>query len=225
MLQPEVASEVYQGQFGTFTIDDRDRLGVIIYRGALMLSAVSFGAAVLLLFSNWGEIESGKREILDLISWLCIPFAIGLGIALAMIHIYLVFLHRTLQIFWAIGCVSAIGLAIQNPDPLVLTVYQYPLTLFGVGFIFAALTGIFFKEAFCFNRWETKILTLLVPTLLLGHLIHVIPATLEASLLATWALLFLIFAVRKSIQAIPPDIGDKSVFEHLHQRSHLKNGN
>jgi uncharacterized integral membrane protein len=84
-----------------------------------------------------------------------------------------------------------------------------------VGFTFAALTGIFFKEAFCFNRFETKILTLLVPGLLLGHLMQLLSPTTEAILLAVWAGLFLVFAVRKAIQNIPPDIGDKSVFAYL----------
>jgi uncharacterized integral membrane protein len=37
-------------------------------------------------------------------------------------------------------------------------------------------------------------------------------------LLALWALLFLVFAVRKVIQPIPPDIGDKSVFAYLEQQ-------
>ncbi|MEM1369784.1 MAG: DUF2301 domain-containing membrane protein, partial [Cyanobacteria bacterium P01_H01_bin.15] len=83
------------------------------------------------------------------------------------------------------------------------------------GFLFAALTGIFFKEAFCFNRLETKLLTPLVPALLLGHLFGVLPPTVEKSLLAIWAVLFVVFALRKAFQAIPPDIGDKSVFEYL----------
>jgi len=37
----------------------------------------------------------------------------------------------------------------------------------------------------------------------------------EQFLLALWAVLFIIFAVRKFFQAIPQDIGDKSVFEYL----------
>jgi uncharacterized integral membrane protein len=41
----------------------------------------------------------------------------------------------------------------------------------------------------------------------------------ERGLLAAWAVLFLVFAVRKLIQAIPPDIGDKSVFAYLQARS------
>ncbi|MEM8810177.1 MAG: DUF2301 domain-containing membrane protein, partial [Cyanobacteria bacterium P01_G01_bin.38] len=83
---------------------------------------------------------------------------------------------------------------------------------------FAALTGIFFKEAFCFNRFETKFLTPIVPLLLLGHLSAILPVTVERGLLATWAGLFVIFALRKVIQAIPPDIGDKSVFDYLAQQ-------
>jgi uncharacterized integral membrane protein len=203
-----IESEVYQGQFGTFTITDRDRQSVIIYRSALMVSAVSFAIgtiAVLLQSSN----------VLDFITFLYITFSIGLGIALATIHIYMAVLHRALQAFWAIGSVSALGCSVYYHQPIGSIVYQHPITILGIGFTFAALTGIFFKEAFCFNRFETKILTFLVPILLLGHLTNLLPQPVEASLLAIWAGLFLVFAIRKAIQAIPPDLGDKSVFEYL----------
>jgi uncharacterized integral membrane protein len=203
-----IESEVYQGQFGTFTVTDRDRQSVVIYRSALMVAAVSFGIgtiAALLQSSN----------VLDLITLLYITFSIGLGIALATIHIYMAVLHRALQAFWVIGSVSAIGCSIYYQQPIGSIVYQHPITILGIGFTFAALTGIFFKEAFCFNRFETKILTFLVPVLLLGHLTNLLPQTVEASLLAIWAGLFLVFAIRKAIQAIPPDLGDKSVFEYL----------
>jgi uncharacterized integral membrane protein len=102
---------------------------------------------------------------------------------------------------------------------------KLPLSIFhndilGIGFTFAALTGIFFKEGFCFHRLETKILTPLVPLLLLGHLTGILSTPAEPILLATWAIFFLIFAVRKIIQPIPPDIGDKSVFDYL-KNQHL----
>jgi uncharacterized integral membrane protein len=203
-----IESEVYQGQFGTFTVTDQDRQSVVVYRSALMVAAVSFGIgtiAALLQLSN----------VLDLITFLYITFSIGLGIALATIHIYMAVLHRALQVFWAIGSISAIGCSIYYQQPIGSIVYQHPITILGIGFTFAALTGIFFKEAFCFNRFETKILTFLVPALLLGHLANLIPQNVEASLLAIWAGLFLVFAIRKAIQAIPPDLGDKSVFEYL----------
>ena len=124
-----------------------------------------------------------------------------------------------MQIFWAIGAVAALVLAIQNQEPFALTVYNNPVSILGVGFTFAALTGIYFKEAFCFDRLETKFLTPLVPCLLLGHLVGILPVNLERSLLIAWAVLFLIFGVRKLVQAIPPDIGDKSVFEYLQKKA------
>jgi uncharacterized integral membrane protein len=120
--------------------------------------------------------------------------------------------------FWVIGAVSAAVLALQSSEPLALTVYNYPVTLFGIGFTFVSLTGIYFKEGFCFHRLETKILTPLVPILLLGHLAGVLPVSVEQKLLGVWAVLFIVFALRKTVQEIPDDIGDKSVFAYLKQQ-------
>jgi uncharacterized integral membrane protein len=214
-IESDIATEIYQGQFGTFTITDRDRQSVIIYRSALMVAAISLAIGTIAVLSQWGSSESNNANLLTAITLLYIIFSVALGIALATIHIYMAALHRALQVFWAIGCASAIGFSLYYQQPIGSIVYEQPLTILGVGFTFAALTGIFFKEAFCFNRLETKILTFLVPVLLLGHLINILPQSIEAILLAIWAVLFSIFAIRKAIQAIPPDIGDKSVFEYL----------
>ncbi|MDJ0691129.1 MAG: DUF2301 domain-containing membrane protein [Xenococcaceae cyanobacterium MO_188.B32] len=202
---------VYQGQFGEYTIDKSDRLGVKIYRGGLVLAAASFAIAGNLLFAK-GE------AALPFITPLFALFSLGLGISLLTIHIYLIPLHRTLQVFWGIGTVSAIVLSLQTNEPLALYVYEHPLTLLGVGFTFAALTGIYFKEAFCFNRLETKFLTPLVPLLLLGHMMGILTVDVEQVFLALWTILFTIFAVRKLIQPLDPDIGDKSVFDYLKQQ-------
>jgi uncharacterized integral membrane protein len=145
-------------------------------------------------------------------------FSLALGVSLVTIHIYLAALHRTLQLFWVIGSIAAIVLALSSNESLALSVYNHPMTLFGVGFTFAALTGIYFKEAFCFNRLETKFLTPLVPMLLLGHLTGLLPMIGEQLLLGIWAILFVVFALRKVMQPIPPDIGDKSVFTYLKEQ-------
>ncbi len=200
--------ETYQGQFGEFTITKDDRLGVIIYRTGLMIAALCFGlGTALVLFS--------ENLNLQIITGLYAGFSVALGISLLSIHIYMVELHRALQVFWAIGSISAIIFAFSYNGALAETVYNYPLTILGVGFTFAALTGIFFKEAFCFNRLETKLLTPIVPLLLLGHMTGILPIEVEKVLLALWGVFFMIFAIRKAVQAIPPDIGDKSVFEYL----------
>jgi uncharacterized integral membrane protein len=161
------------------------------------------------------RVGAGQPWLGPVLSLLYSGFALGLGVSLWLIHIYMKPLHRALQVFWGVGVVASLAIAHGFPEPFVQSVYERPWTILGVGFLFAALTGVFFKEAFCFNRLETKLLTPLVPTLLLGHWLGWLPMTVEQGLLGLWALLFGVFAVRKVIQPIPPDIGDKSVFEYL----------
>lgn len=198
----------YQGQFGEYTITKDDRLEVIIYRGGLVLAAVSFAIASNLFFAR-------GSMALPAITPLFALFSLGLGISLVYIHIYLKPLHRVLQAFWVIGTIATVAIASQINEPLALYIYDHPLTLFGTGFTFAALTGIFFKEAFCFNRMETKILTPIIPLLLLGHMAGVVPVAMEQVLLGIWSIGFSVFAIRKMTQEIDPDIGDKSVFVYL----------
>ncbi|MBC6418777.1 MAG: DUF2301 domain-containing membrane protein [Prochloron sp. SP5CPC1] len=205
----QTQSSVYQGQFGEFTVTEDDRKSVIIYRGGLITAALSFAFGTCLL------LEWGATAVLTPLFAL---FSLGLGVSLLTIHIYLAPLHRLLQGFWLIGTVASGVLTLQSTEPLALYVYHHPVTLFGIGFTFAALTGIFFKEAVCFNRLETKFLIPVVPMLLLGHLGGVLSVSMELVLLVIWTVLFIIFAVRKAVQAIPPDIGDKSVFAHLKQQ-------
>ncbi|ARV59122.1 hypothetical protein BZZ01_11155 [Nostocales cyanobacterium HT-58-2] len=210
-MTPQTVSvpEVYQGQFGEFTINQGDRTGVIIYRTGLTIAALSFaiGSALILLNNN--------PDALKALTPLYVCFSLALGVSLLTIHIYMAFLHRLLQLFWIIGSITAVILAFSSTEPLAVTIYTQPLSLLGIGFTFAALTGIYFKEAFCFNRLETKILTPIVPLLLLGHMLGILPVQGEKILLGLWAILFVVFALRKVVQAIPPDIGDKSVFAYL----------
>ncbi|NEQ48914.1 MAG: DUF2301 domain-containing membrane protein [Leptolyngbya sp. SIO3F4] len=213
MVAAETISETYEGQFGSFVITPEDRREVVIYRIGLGVAAFSFALAVILLL-----LLGATVGLLWLISGLYFLMWLGLGISLWFIHIYLRPLHRALQIFWLVGGLASFGVAIAFPGPLALTAYQQPLSILGIGFTFAALTGIFFKEAFCFNRFETKVLTLLVPAMLLTHLVGALPLTLGRDLLVVWAILFGVFAIRKTVQPIPPDIGDKSVFVYLKQQ-------
>jgi uncharacterized integral membrane protein len=203
-----IPAEVYDGQFGPFTIDSHDRQEVILYRAGLAIAASSFAIAVGSIFLT--------RELSPWIVTVCYALMwLALGLSFWKIHIYLRPLHRALQVFWAVGGLASLAIALYYPGPLALTAYQQPLTILGIGFTFAAMTGLFVKEAFCFNRLETKFLVVLVPGLLLGHMAGILSAETERSMLAAWALLFAVFAVRKTIQPIPPDIGDKSVFEYL----------
>ncbi len=203
-------SPVYQGQFGEFTITDADRREVILYRTGLAIAGLSLAIGVGLILGIGND-----PLVLKLLTPLFMLFSAGLGLSLWTIHIYFKVLHRVLQLFWLVGSISAVVFTVYSAEPLAVFVYQQPFSILGVGFVFAALTGIFFKEGFCFGRLETKLLTPLLPVLLLGHMFSFLPVSIEQAMLVAWAGLFLVFAFRKAIQAIPPDIGDKSVFEHL----------
>jgi uncharacterized integral membrane protein len=203
-------SNIYQGQFGNFTITDSDRQEVMIYRLGLAIAGLSFSTGTILFL--WQDLTPIIEQVLTV---LFTVFIMGLGVSLQTIHIYLKPLHNTLKIFWLIGTISTIIFAVKSQESLVIFIKNQPLSLLGIGFIFASLTGIFIKEAFCFNRIEAKILSVIIPSSLLGYIIGIFPLQLEQILLTIWGILFLVFLMGKSIQEIPPDIGDKSVFEYL----------
>ena len=217
-LTLDSSAPIYQGQFGEFTITKDDRNGVILYRASLLIAAFCGGVGTLATILP-------PAVPFGLLSALYAGFSLALGVALAMIHIYVKVLHRALQVFWAIGTLVAVVLAtiaFQNHQSLALYVAQHPTSILGIGFTFVALNGIFFKEAFCFNRLETKFLVAIVPSLLLGHLLGILPVEIEKFLLIAWSVLFAIFALRKCVQTIPDDIGDKSVFEYLEREASQK---
>ncbi len=203
--------EVYQGQFGNFTVTSNDRLSVVIYRSALVAAAIAFAFG-----SGLAIATDPQPNTLMAISLLFALFCGALGISLWTIHIYLKPLHRALQICWGVGCLTAVAIALNQTQPLPMAVYPpYSFGLMGVGFVFVALTGLLVKEAFCFNRWQAKILALMLPLLLMGHWLGSIPVVGEKFLLGGCALIFLWFAIDKTLQQIPPDLGDKTVFEYL----------
>ncbi len=220
-LPLESSNPVYQGQFGEFSITTDDRNGVKLYRTALLIAAICLGIGTVLTIAA-PTIPYG------LITALYLLFSLALGAALTLIHIYMKVLHRAIQLCWAIGTLISIGLAaiaFTEHQSLAYYVAQHPMSLFGIGFTFVALNGIFVKEAVCFNRLETKFLVAIVPTLLLGHLFGFLSVDVEKTLLEAWSILFLIFALRKCVQNIPDDIGDKSVFEYLERAAQQKKEN
>jgi uncharacterized integral membrane protein len=203
---------VYQGYYGNFTITQEDCREVLIYRTGLAIAATcwALGTAVVLTQGNDGFSQT-------LLTLLFFIFCGAIGVSLSKIHIYLISLHRGLQAFWLLGTASAIAVSIAYPEPLLITIYEHPITLLGIGWLFVALTGIYFKEGFCFRRLETMVLTPLVPLLLLSHLVGALPLAIAQVGLGLWSGLFILFAARKFTQAPADDIGDKSVFAYLKQ--------
>ncbi|MEB3266500.1 MAG: DUF2301 domain-containing membrane protein [Cyanobacteriota bacterium] len=205
---PSLASPdpVFEGMFGSYTINDNDRREVLGYRLALTTAALAQAALLLqwhLLGASW------------LWPWMVV-LAAGLGLALHWIHIYLRPLHQALRLLWLLGAVGGLALAIRvGPAAMLPTLVEQPLWILAVGPLFAALAGIGFKEFFCFRRPEAIGVTLLLPVALLGRLAGLLSHPSTFSLLAVESGLLLLLCLRKFPMPAAADVGDKSVFEHL----------
>ncbi|KAK9076230.1 hypothetical protein SSX86_004563 [Deinandra increscens subsp. villosa] len=206
--------KVYQGVYGPWSVDSSDIREVVLYRSGLVTAATSFVLASSAAFLPDDFMLTGfLKQNID------IPYAIGaagLGLSLVLIHIYVTEIKRTLQALWLLGVVGSIAAKICLAQPADESLVQYvvdnPAAVWFVGPLFAALTGLVFKEGLCYGKLEAGILTFIIPSVLLGHLSGLMDDGVKVSLLGVWMALFVLFAARKFTQPIKDDIGDKSVF-------------
>nr|GME18964.1 F3H9.20 protein [Ipomoea batatas] len=211
---PSDSTVVYQGIYGPWTVEDSDVREVILYRSGLVTAAVSFVlASSAVLLPDDSVLRDLIKSNVDILYMLG---ACGLGLSLYLIHIYVTEIKRTLQAFWAIGVFGSLATyaALAQPagSSLVQYVVENPTAVWFVGPLFAALTGLVFKEGLCYGKLEAGILTFVIPSVLLGHLTGLMDDGVKVTLLSVWMALFLVFAGRKFTQPIKDDIGDKSVF-------------
>lgn len=91
-------------------------------------------------------------------------------------------------------------------------VVEHPAAGWLVGPLFAAITGLAFKEGLCYGKWEAALIFFLVPSLILGHISGLLPDEAQHTMMGIFTVLFTIFAARKYTQPIKDDIGDKTIF-------------
>jgi uncharacterized integral membrane protein len=145
----------------------------------------------------------------------CLPGALGLGVSLTQIHIYVDPLKKALQALWLLGLAGTLGLMAAQDTPAAVYVAEHPVAVWLVGPMFAALTGVAFKEGLCYGKAEAAGLFGATPLFLLGHLTGLLGEDGERGLLAAYTILLAVFALRKWTQAVKDDVGDKSVFEFI----------
>ena len=212
-ISPNIEQE-YQGIYGPYKITIDDKREVNKYRVSVLITAISFtfGLIQWIVFGpTWAWV------------WL-ISIAIGLGLSLNWIHIYISPLHQGLKLLWLIGSMGLIAtLIINGPSQMLSKLVNEPNWIFAIGPLFAALTGLGFKEFFCFRRAEAIGLTALIPIALVGHLGTFLDRNLIMAMLVISSLLMTIMASRKFGMEAASDIGDKSVFEYLQKKSLLEN--
>ncbi len=196
----------YQGLYGKFRITLEDKNEVKCYRIALLCCGLSFSIGM----GQWLTFGSENVWV-----WLILMF-ISLSLALQWIHIYIKAIHLTLQILCLLGSLSITILIFSgNPQDLLYSFSIYKLKVLLMGPFFAALTGLGFKEFFCFRQPEAIGLTFLIPISILGYSLGIISPELIMICLSVSAMLLLILGIRKFGMDPSLDIGDKSVFEYL----------
>lgn len=120
---------------------------MISYRSGLVTAATSFIIAASAAFLPEGTFGDIIKQNIDLFY---VVGAGGLGLSLFLIHIYVTPIKRFLQALWVIGVVGSIAAyqfgALPSNESLAQYVLDNPSALWFVGPLFAALTGLVFKE-------------------------------------------------------------------------------
>ena len=208
------SSDSIQGVYGDFIVTSNDKKEVLFYRVSILLCGLFFSIGI----AQW--IANGSHQIWI---WL-LGMSISMGFSLKWIHIYLRPLHQALTIFWVIGCIGLAVLAYHfGLTNIIYGLKENPKSILLIGPLFAALTGIGFKEFFCFRRIEAIGITIFIPIALIGYLTELANERFTFAMLVLSSLLLLLMGIRKFNLPAEADIGDKSVFDFLESQRKLKN--
>jgi len=207
------SSNSIKGVYGDFIVTSNDKKEVLFYRLSILFCGLFFSIGIAQWFTN------GSHQIWI---WL-LGMSISMGLSLKWIHIYLRPLHQTLTIFWFLGCIGLVILGYHfGLTNIIYGLRENPKSILLIGPLFAALTGIGFKEFFCFRRIEAIGITIFIPIALIGYLTELANESFTFSMLVVSSLLLLILGIRKFNLPAEADIGDKSVFDFLESQRKLK---
>ena len=207
------SSDPIKGLYGEFIVTSEDKKEVLFYRFSILSCALFFSIGLAQWFTN------GSSQV-----WICFAgLVVSLGLSLKWIHIYLRPLHQALVLFWLIGCIGlgivAYHFGLTN---VIDGLQENPKWVFLVGPLFVSLTGVGFKEFFCFRRIEAIGITIFIPIAFIGYLTELTNGNFTFVLLVIASLLLLILGIRKFDLPAEADIGDKSVFDFLERQRKLK---
>ena len=203
------SSNPIQGVYGDFIVTSKDKKEVLFYRLSILFCALFF----LLALIHWYVF--GPNQIWFYFAGL----TISLGSSLKWIHIYLRSLHQVLIILWAIGCIGFLVIAYHfGVTNFIYVLKENPKWLFFIGPLFASLTGVGFKEFFCFRRIEAIGITIFLPIAFIGHLTELNNGKLTFTFLVLSSVFLVVLGIRKFNLPAESDIGDKSVFDFLERQ-------
>ena len=194
----------YPGLYCDWSVTPTDVAEVWAYRVCLSIVAIAVLACSSVVFVPDAPVNLNAAYFTG---------ATSLGVALVLIHMYVDPIKKAMQAMWIAGFVGSVGIAATHGDSSVpVFVASHPWSVWLVGPMFAALTGVAFKEGMCYGKAECAGLFFVVPAMLLGHLTGLGSEGFEKGSIVVWCALIAMFAARKYTQEVKDDIGDKSVF-------------
>lgn len=172
-------------------MDGFDTLTVSLYRGGLVLAVTALVAMA--------AVEAANAGWFPLTAW---SLAAGVALSCANLHLY------DKRIRWIIAGFGWTGLVVLGFGTLLQV---RVLSAAGLGFSFAALSGLALKEQFCFRVPGLR----LVPLFLAGSLIPVLtgPWYLAAALHGVAAIVLGVLVFAKMAQPAHFDVGDRSRYQ------------
>ncbi len=201
--------EVFQGEHGEYTLTQRDYLEARIQRYGLFLTLACSLIAIFLV--SISEDLSDYANILAGLYWLV---CLSLAAVLKVIHLYSIIIKFVLRLLLLIGVIISLVVMLTTDNRFILALSE-GAGYVGVCFILAVLTGLYIKEATCFEQWDAKALCIMLPLLAAIDVFTSAGETIKIVLLWFWGGLFFSLMVKKNFQPLEYDIGDKSIIEDL----------
>lgn len=199
-------NETYPGMYGEWKIEESDLIEVWMYRICISIFTAAFVSETAMKVLQCDMLNDNA---------VCALGAAALGMSLVQIHIYVTPIKRALQSLWLAGVLGSLWILVQYDSSSVLDyVVENRWGVWITGPMFAALTGMAFKEGLCYGKPEAFVLSLLIPIWQLIHLSGIVKDdSVQAGLAVVISILMAVFAGRKYTQPIKDDIGDGSVFK------------
>lgn len=202
----------FKGKYGDWYLTQADVDDVRFYRGALLLNATVLAFGV-----TCGFVGLAEGLLLEMITY---AHLVSLCVAFLFVPINTEPIHKELIIATFTVLFLLAFLLVPNSIPIdeamVVTVLSSrKLMVIGGGYQFLFLTGIFYVNAKRSRGIGAVILFGLFFVLCVGHFLDVLNTRVKVVGLVLFAVIYLVFALRKILDKPEIDVGDKSITDHF----------
>lgn len=183
-----------------------DKITTAVYRTGIVLSAVIIAALAFLAAT--GSLVPGRTA--DMLGF---ALYASVGLSVFFIHLYIGRFKRFLMNLYFVSLAALAALLFIGKGSVSAALIQTPLSTLLLLPLSGCLGFVTAKEAFCFKLIEGYLLAMIMPLYLLLVAGGVLPGKSASYGLLVISALLVLFTLRKVIQPIAWDIGDKSAYQ------------